>query len=112
MVIEVYLYEQQKHHIMLNTIVMNILRNTEETIKDITIKKGEKDGDTYRFYLPNNFNRTINYCEATDILCCHVGTDGMLTFLVSDTEDKHQYFVDITDLPINVIADIVEEISR
>ena len=37
MVIEVYLYEQQKHHIMLNTIVMNILRNTEETIKDITL---------------------------------------------------------------------------
>lgn len=92
---------------MNDAIVKNILRHAEDNIKTLTIQKGEHDGDCYRYYLPNDFNNTINYCGATDILCSHVGVDGMLTFLVSDTNDNHQFFVDICDLPISVVDQII-----
>lgn len=84
----------------------------ESIIKQLTIENGERDDVTYRYYLSNEFNNTIDYCGATDILCSHVGTDGMLTFLVSDYEDEMQYFIDAFEIPIDVLKKIIEKISE
>lgn len=74
-------------------------------IKDI-VKRGEKDGNIYRYYL--DMNNTININgKYTDILCGHVGEDGILTFLISDTNDDYMDFVRINELPNDVIFNIL-----
>ncbi len=86
--------------------IETIFTTMEETIKNMTIAKGEKDGDIHRYWLPNTFWGTIDIHGATDILCAHVGEDGMLTFCVTDKNDSEYYFVGANELPIHIVEEI------
>ena len=79
-------------------------------IKELTYK-GEKDGNTYRCWLSDKFNGVINYCGATDILCSHIGEDGVLTFCVTDSDDNVYYFIYGEEIPMNVLENILDYLN-
>ena len=93
-------------HTMEQNNIEAIFATMEETIKNTTITKGEKDGNIHRYWLPNTFWGVIDIHGATDILCAHVGEDGMLTFCVTDKDDAGYYFVGASELPIHVVEEI------
>jgi len=94
---------------------MNLL-DYEPRIHDLTIARGEKDGNNYRFYLHLNGVLSIDaeadngtHHKMTDVLMSHVGEDDALTFLISDQDDTFQYFVGINDLPFKVVKEAYQQ---
>lgn len=93
---------------MIETLFIGMIENA---IKVAVNNNGESDGVSKVLYL-DGMNKVMSLAEGlyTDILSANVGIDGRLTFLVSDEGDKHQTFVDIGELPREVVAEIFNKI--
>lgn len=93
---------------MIETLFIGMIENA---IKVAVNNNGESDGVCKVLYL-DGMNNVMSLADGlyTDVLSAHVGIDGRLTFLVSDEGDKHQTFVDIGELPSEVVAEIFNKI--
>lgn len=60
-------------------------------LKDIVKNYGEQDGNIYRLWL--DLNGVVDLDGHTDILCAHLGEDGILTFQVNTPDDSSTIFV-------------------
>ena len=91
---------------------LDAYRDLAKRIHDLTIAMGEKDGDSFRFYLDLNGAVEIDHHGVmTDILCAHVGADDALTFLASDKGDDRQDFVSIYELPLQVVQEALRQMQ-
>lgn len=70
---------------------------------------GEKDGDIYRVWL-GNLNGVCNLDGHTDIMCAHLGEDGVLTFQVNTPDDSSTVFVYLEELPQMAIQMVVDQL--
>lgn len=80
----------------------------ENKLAELVKKYGEKDDNTYRIWL--DLNGVCDLDGHTDIMCAHLGEDGILTFQVNTPDDKSTYFVRLEELPENAIKLAVEQI--
>ncbi len=71
--------------------------NKEQEIIEAIKSKGEKDGDVARIWL--DLNGVCNIEGHTDVMCAHLGCDGILTFHVNTPNDASTIFVRIEELP-------------
>lgn len=74
----------------------------ENKLAELVKKYGEKDENTYRIWL--DLNGVCDLDGHTDIMCAHLGEDGILTFQVNTPDDKSSYFVRLQELPKSVIG--------
>ena len=93
---------------MIETLFTGMIENA---IKFAVNNNGESDGVCKVLYL-DGLNKVMSLADGlyTDVLSAHVGIDGRLTFLVSDEGDNHQTFVDIGELPTEVVTEIFNKI--
>ena len=89
------------------------IEDWENKIHDLTIQKGEKDGNCYRYYL--DLNGVLQFPElpnVTDVLFSHVGEDDRLTFCCTTPEDKGYYFVTAGEMPYKVVKEALNQIEK
>ncbi len=93
---------------MIETLFIGMVENA---IKVAVNNNGESDGVCKVLYL-DGLNKVMSLADGlyTDVLSAHIGVDGLLSFLVSDDGDKHQTFVNIGELPREVVAEIFNKI--
>jgi len=93
---------------MIETLFIGMVENA---IKVAVNNNGESDGVCKVLYL-DGLNKVMSLADGlyTDVLSAHIGVDGLLSFLVSDESDKHQTFVNIGELPREVVAEIFNKI--
>lgn len=93
---------------MIETLFIGMVENA---IKVAVNNNGESDGVCKVLYL-DGLNKVMSLADGlyTDVLSAHIGVDGLLSFLVSDEGDKHQTFVNIGELPREVVAEIFNKI--
>ena len=93
---------------MVETLFLGMVENA---IKVAVNNNGEGDGVCKVLYF-DGLNNVMSLADGlyTDVLSAHIGFDGRLSFLVSDNGDKHQSFVNIGELPQEVVAAIVHKI--
>lgn len=93
---------------MIETLFIGMVENA---IKVAVNNIGESDGVCKVLYL-DGMNNVMSLADGlyTDVLSAHIGVDGLLSFLVSDGGDKHQTFVNIGELPSEVVAEIFNKI--
>ena len=88
------------------------MNDIEEILINTIKENGEFDGNCYVHWLGEDFYGVINLDGYTDILGAFVGTDNMLSFLVSDENDNKQGFVDILQFDNDVIYKIINNILK
>ena len=71
--------------------------------------EGEKDGNIYRIWL-SDLNGVCNIGGHTDVMCAHLGEDGILTIQVNSPDDKSTTFERIYAFPIEVADKIAEQV--
>ena len=93
---------------MIETLFIGMVENA---IKVAVNNNGESDGVCKVLYL-DGLNKVMSLADGlyTDVLSAHIGVDGLLSFLVSVDGDKHQTFVNIGELPREVVAEIFNKI--
>jgi hypothetical protein len=93
---------------MIETLFIGMVENA---IKVAVNNNGESDGVCKVLYL-DGLNKVMSLADGlyTDVLSAHIGVDGLLSFLASDDGDKHQTFVNIGELPMEVVAEIFNKI--
>jgi hypothetical protein len=82
----------------------------QEVIKQAVLADGQNDGVCT--ILEIGMDNCVNIHGCTDILSAYVSPMGGLTFLVSDNEDKHQFFVGIEEIPMEILEKIVSGINE
>ena len=80
----------------------------DNKLKDLVKKYGEQDGDIYRIWL-GGLNGVCNIAGHTDIMCAHLGEDGILTFQVNTPDDASTIFVYLEELPAEAIKMVVTQ---
>ena len=88
----------------------NALSGTSDEIAQIVREKGEKDGDVYRIWL-SDLNGVCDIAGHTDIMCAHLGEDGILTFQVNTPDDNSTIFVRLEELPYAVAIETIARIN-
>lgn len=91
--------------------VKNALSSTSNEIAQIVREKGEQDGNVYRIWL-SNLNGVCDIAGHTDIMCAHLGEDGILTFQVNTPDDKSSIFVYLEELPFPVALDVITRVNK
>ena len=89
----------------------NALSSMSDDIVQIVREKGEQDGDVYRIWL-SDLNGVCDIAGHTDIMCAHLGEDGILTFQVNTPDDKSSIFVYLEELPIPVALDVITRVNK
>lgn len=84
--------------------------NKEQEIIEAIRTKGEKDGDVSRIWL--DLNGVCNIEGHTDVMCAHLGCDGILTFQVNTPDDNSTIFVRIEELPEDVVEKAYEQVMN
>lgn len=86
----------------LSTYLANAIANNDDN---------EYDGSCWIHWLDKGFYGSVNIDDVyTDILGAFVGTDGALSFSVTDKDDKHNVFVGLWDFSNEVVYKIVMNI--
>lgn len=83
---------------------MKTIEMIEKEIIDAVKVKGDYDGTSHILFL--GLNDEINIEKYTDILAAYVGTDGLLSFIISD----RQTFVSISTFSPDTILKIQKQI--
>lgn len=78
-------------------------------LSDLIKKFGEKDDNVYRIWL-NNLNGVCDIAGHTDVMCVHLGEDGIITYQVNTPDDSSTIFVYLEELPEEVAMDVIEQI--
>jgi hypothetical protein len=86
------------------------LSGVDEEIIKVVREKGEKDGNVYRIWF-SGLNGVCNIGGYTDILCAHLGEDGILTFQVNTPNDCSTIFVRLEELPYAVAIKVIAQIN-
>ena len=86
------------------------LSGMDEEIAKLVREKGEKDGNVYRIWF-SGLNGVCDIAGHTDILCAHLGEDGVLTFQVNTPDDKSTLFVRLEELPYPVADRVIAQIN-
>lgn len=113
--VEINSYKDDKYTYSIITEKEYLLNYCMDAIEETLIKhikeKGEYDGNCHIKWLDNSFYGVINLDGGyTDILGAFVGTDNLLSFLVSDKNDDNQDFVDMHHFDKEVIFNIIKTI--
>lgn len=87
---------------------MKTIEMIEKEIIDAVKVKGDYDGTSHILFL--GLNDEINIEKYTDILAAYVGTDGLLSFIISDRDDTIQTFVSISTFSPDTILKIQKQI--
>lgn len=74
-------------------------------------EKGEQDGNVYRVWL-SDLNGVCDIARHTDIMCAHLGEDGILTFQVNTPDDKSTIFVYLEELPYSVAVQTIAQVKK
>ena len=74
-------------------------------------ENGEQDGNVYRIWL-SDLNGVCDISGHTDVMCAHLGEDGILTFQVNTPDDQSAIFVYLEELPIAVVIEIIDKIKK
>lgn len=98
----------------MNTVDYAYIMKIEAELIDSIKKDGEWDGNCHIGWL-SKMNGVCNIeCEGnvcTDVLGAYVGTDDKLTVNVISADDKTNVFVNLGELPINVIEEIYRQLK-
>jgi hypothetical protein len=89
--------------------MVNFLHIAEQIIKNAVLLNGHNDGVCD--ILEIGMDDCVDIHGCTDILSAYVSPMGGLTFLVSDHEDKTQYFVGIEELPSEIAVEIAQKVA-
>lgn len=89
----------------------NQIEDEQEELTRIVREKGEQDGNIYRFWL-HDLNGVCDLEGHTDILCGHLGEDGLLTFQVNSPDDDSTIFVYLTELPFSAACKVINQIKE
>lgn len=87
---------------------MKTIEMIEKEIIDAVKVKGDYDGISHILFL--DLNDEINIKKYTDILAAYVGTDGLLSFVISNRTDTIQTFVPISTFSPDTILKIQKQI--
>ena len=82
-----------------------------DDIAKIVREKGEQDGNVYRIWL-SDLNGVCNISGHTDVMCAHLGEDGILTFQLNTPDDQSSIFVYLEELPFAVAVEIIDKINK
>ena len=80
-------------------------------VAKIVREKGEQDGNVYRIWL-FGLNGVCDIAGHTDIMCAHLGEDGILTFQVNTPDDQSTIFVHLEELPFVVAVEVIDKINK
>ena len=91
--------------------VKSDLSDISDEIAKIVREKGEQDGNVYRIWL-GGLNGVCDMAGHTDIMCAHLGEDGMLTFQINTPDDKSTIFVYLEELPYPAAIKAINQIKE
>jgi len=91
--------------------VKSDLSDISKELTKIVREKGEKDGNVYRIWL-SDLNGVCDITGHTDIMCAHLGEDGILTFQVNTPDDKSTIFVYLEELPYGVAVQTIAQVNK
>lgn len=94
-----------------NEQLKNAISGMTDDVAKIVRGKGEQDGNVYRIWL-SDLNGVCNIAGHTDIMCAHLGEDGILTFQVNTPDDKSTIFVYLEELPFAVAVEIIDKVNK
>lgn len=89
----------------------NAISGMTDDVAKIVREKGERDGNVYRIWL-SDLNGVCDISGHTDIMCAHLGEDGILTFQVNSPDDQSSIFVYLEELPFVVAVEIIDKINK
>lgn len=91
--------------------VKSDLTDIANELTEIVREKGEQDGNIYRIWL-SDLNGVCDIAGHTDIMCAHLGEDGILTFQVNTPDDKSTIFVCLEELPYSVAIQTIAQVKK
>lgn len=98
----------------MNIVDFTYINKIEAELIESIKKDGEWDGNCHIGWL-SNMNGVCNIvCEGnvcTDVLGAYVGADDKLTINVISADDKTNVFVNLGELPMNVIEEIYRQLK-
>ena len=77
-------------------------------LNEIVKQYGEQDGNIYRIWL--DLNGVCNLDGHTDVMCAHLGEDGILTFQVNTPDDQSTIFVYPEELPKEALEEATSQV--
>ena len=86
------------------------LDDETEKLTSLVREKGELDGNIRRIWL-GGLDGVCNLSGHTDIMCAHLGEDGILTFQVNTPDDNSTIFVYLEELPYPAARKVINQIS-
>lgn len=87
------------------------ISDVSDEIAKIVRENGEQDGNVYRIWL-SDLNGVCDISGHTDVMCAHLGEDGILTFQVNTPDDQSSVFVYLEELPFAVAVEIIDKVNK
>lgn len=98
----------------MNTVDYAYIMKIEAELIESIKKNGEYDGVCHIGWLSNMNGVCDIECEGhhcTDVLGAYVGVDNLLSISVFSSDDRANLFVNLGELPMNVIEEIYRQLK-